>query len=217
MKKQFKIIETENYILAVSDEKIEKDNYFYYTWFDADIIQKADLGSNLNNLNAKNPKDNFKKIIAYQPKNNAKELDGLPLLPEIIVEDDAEKLAKEKSKEIFGNDFSLAALSYQTIFKDVYQAATKVYSEEDLLKAFEAGMYFVGEDKGSYEELIQSLKQPKTPEWFVAEMEQVILKDPNSCEHYIEVGCIKDICTCYTFRLKTTTINNKTYLVGNYE
>jgi hypothetical protein len=48
-------------------------------------------------------------------------------------------------------------------------------------------------------------------------MEQVILKDPNSCEHYIEVGCIEDICTCYTFRLKTTTINNKTYLIGHYE
>jgi hypothetical protein len=68
----------------------------------------------------------------------------------------------------------------------------------------------------SFEEYIQSLKQP-SHKWFVAEMEQVILKDPNSCEHYIEVGCIKDICTCYTFRLKTTTINNKTYLVGHYE
>jgi hypothetical protein len=40
-----------------------------------------------------------------------------------------------------------------------------------LRKAFEAGMYFIGEDKGSYEEFIQSLKQSKTPKWFVVEME----------------------------------------------
>lgn len=27
---------------------------------------------------------------------------------------------------------------------------------------------------------------------------EIKLKDPNTCEHYKEVGCIKDICTCYT-------------------
>ena len=31
------------------------------------------------------------------------------------------------------------------------------------------------------------------------ERKYVQLKDPNTCEHYIkEVGCIKDICSCYT-------------------
>lgn len=27
---------------------------------------------------------------------------------------------------------------------------------------------------------------------------EVQLKNPNDCEHFKEVGCIKDICTCYT-------------------
>ena len=39
----------------------------------------------------------------------------------------------------------------------------KKYTEEDIRKTWEAGMRFIGEDKGSYGEFIQSL-QPKT-EW----------------------------------------------------
>ena len=41
----------------------------------------------------------------------------------------------------------------------------KKYTEEDIYKAYRAGMQFVGEDKGSFGEFIQSL-QPKT-EWEV--------------------------------------------------
>lgn len=41
----------------------------------------------------------------------------------------------------------------------------KKNTEEDIRKAWEAGMRFIGEDKGSYSEFIQSL-QPKT-EWEV--------------------------------------------------
>ena len=28
--------------------------------------------------------------------------------------------------------------------------------------------------------------------------QEIQLKDPNTCEYFKEVGCIKDICTCYT-------------------
>lgn len=27
---------------------------------------------------------------------------------------------------------------------------------------------------------------------------EIQLKDPNTCEHFKEVGCVKDICDCYT-------------------
>ena len=74
---------------------------------------------------------------------------------------------------------------------------------------FEADMYFVGEDKGSYEDFIQSLKQPKTPKWFVAEMERDY--------KYRLCGTEKKDGGFYGFsKLKTTTINDKTYLVGKY-
>lgn len=75
MQTKFKIVETEEYYLAVSDKQpVEK--YYYDT--------------NINNLRhtggAEYAIDNsVKQIVAYLPKNNALEL-NLPLLPEIIIE-----------------------------------------------------------------------------------------------------------------------------------
>jgi hypothetical protein len=217
MKNKFKLVETEDYLLAVSDEEIEKDDYFYYIWFNADIIQKADSGSNLNNLNAKNPKDNFKKIIAYKPKGNVPELD-LPLLPEIVVEDEVEKLAESYYTQI--------RLAERTAFKFGYKAATKVYSEEDLKKMFayahQVGMNTLLQTQSPHllekqdehklrDGFIQSLKQPK---WFVAEMKcgrcYIPLKD-DDCWSAKE--CSRN---SKNDLLLTTTINGKTYLVGTY-
>jgi hypothetical protein len=94
----------------------------------------------------------------------------------------------------------------------IIKSATRKYSEYDLRKAFEAGMYFIGEDKGSYEEFIQSLKQPKTPKWFVAEKEYL----SNSGEW--KSVLLPSEWGYYTqFRFKTSTINNTTYLMGKYE
>jgi hypothetical protein len=190
MKNKFKLVETEDYLLAVSDEEIEKDDYFYYIWFNADIIQKADSGSNLNNLNAKNPKDNFKKIIAYKPKGNAPELD-LPLLP--YVEDEVEKLAESYYTQI--------RLAERTAFKFGYKAATKKYSEEDLRKAMHFGKFGEYEGIQKTQEFIQSLKQPK---WFVAEMKHTkseVFRENDNVPYAV---------------LKTTTIKNKIYLEGTY-
>jgi len=113
----------------------------------------------------------------------------------------------------FKTNDGLQSVLLEDAFIAGYKAATKVYSEVfDFLERND----FLSDDRKVLEkQFLASLKQSK-PKWFVAEMEQVVLKDPNSCEHYIEVGCIKDICTCYTFRLKTITINNKIYLVGKY-
>jgi hypothetical protein len=68
MQNKFEIIETPDYILAVSDEEIKFKDYItdkYKVW------QWKDNSSLLGR--------NKKKIIAYQPKGNTLELD-LPLL-----------------------------------------------------------------------------------------------------------------------------------------
>jgi hypothetical protein len=265
MNNKLQLIETPDYILAVSDKDIKEGDWVLNT-------------SNNKVFKQDNDKPDaytlsfWKKIIGYQPKNNAAELDLL-LLPdmivenhiledriycvdvqnyefdtapqtwcdekfmseaeiqgnvysmegfvkafnkteinqdnliirfmkaEIVVEDDVEKLAsfyygENRSTREFEEGFRKG-------FKIGYKAATKTFSEEDLRKAFEAGMYFIGEDKGSYEEFIQSLKQSKTPKWFVAEMEEESGFTPNG--YYSKIV------------LKTTTINSKTYLVGHYE
>jgi hypothetical protein len=215
METRFKIIETESYLIATSTKDFETN--YYYNEFDKALR----IGT------VRQPY--HKSVVGYYSKDNSIELD-LPLLPlfsEIVVEDDIEKLAKDLWKKEYKDlESSRMKRLFISAYTQGYKSATKVYSEEDLKKAYNKG-FSEGVIKGtcsmvykheSFEEYIQFLKQSKTTlKWFVAEMEQVILKDPNSCEHYIEVGCIKDICTCYTFRLKTTTINNKTYLVGHYE
>jgi hypothetical protein len=263
---KLQIIETPDYILAVSDEEMKTGDIGYDTEYGIRKCVKIKAFYEKDEVSPGSPN---KKIIAYQQKGDAPELD-LPLLPEIVVkdysleaakkfayskfenlkdkyplgkgmttiqaifdvleagvdcgykfaskankvvvEDDVEKLAYRIYPAINtidenGNDLDLN-YGYRRGFEEglKYKAATKVYSEEDLRKAFRAGMEFIGEDKGSYDEFIQSLKQPKTPKWFVVEM-----------EYYGET-----LASASGFSMKTEpilkliAINGKTYLVGTY-
>jgi hypothetical protein len=45
------------------------------------------------------------------------------------------------------------------IIKGIEYQAKRMYSEEDLLSAFEAGMMFIGEDKGSFKEWFEQFKK----------------------------------------------------------
>ena len=223
---KLQIIETPDYILAVSDEEVKegdlcflKENHYVNGGVGIYNHQRA-IGWGISY--SPNGHNFFQKIIAYQPKNNAPELD-LPLLPEIVVEDDVEKLAEKYAD--FSNDYipmSFGGKFNETSKRDFiagYKSATKVYSEEDMRKAFEAGNKrgwsgYPDTDnwtKPKFEEFIQSLKQPKTPKWFVAEMEEVsrlMTTDIVEKEGWVKVENSK-----YTYqRLKTTTINDKTYL-----
>jgi hypothetical protein len=217
METKFKIVETEEYTLAVSDEDAS-NSYIYFTGdptgiFKTGIKYKSGNGNYFYQDAITGMSDTYlttisKKIIAYKPKGNAPELD-LPLLP--YVEDDVEKLAESYYTQI--------TLAERTAFKFGYKAATKVYSEEDMRKAYNKG-FSEGVIKGtcsmvykheSFEEYIQSLKQSKTtPKWFVAE---------TVCDQCLDDETV-DSCYCnfgnYKTVLKTTTINNKTYLVGTY-
>jgi hypothetical protein len=199
MQTKFKIIETPDYILAVSDE--ETQTGYYYNELDK-ALRKGNAQQSYH-----------ASVIAYQPKGNAPELD-LPLLPQMIVEDDVEKLAELKypiSKE--GSMWMPTAhdcnqANKQEGFIEGYKAATKVYSEEDLRRAIDFGSetrVFTSDretitSKRLKDEFIQSLKQP-TPKWFVADVENKIALDGH---------------TVIGQELKITIINGKTYLVGKY-
>jgi hypothetical protein len=206
METKFKIVETEEYTLAVSDEDAS-NSYIYFTGdptgiFKTGIKYKSGNGNYFYQDAITGMSDTYlttisKKIIAYKPKGNAPELD-LPLLPEIVVEDDVEKLAESYYTQI--------RLAERTAFKFGYKAATKVYSEEDLRNAMHFGKFGEYEGIQKTQEFIQSLKQPK---WFVAEVEKkmvlnlgIDVRNPNT--------------HVYVNELKTETVNNKTYLVGTY-
>jgi hypothetical protein len=119
-------IETKNYTLAVSNEALKENDYALDLTedmglkYDVFIVDKATL---------KFANQECKKIIAYQPKGNAPEL-ALPLLPEIVVEGEVEKLA------IINEVYPEYYTEYNAFIKG-YKAATKTYSEEDLRKAIE--------------------------------------------------------------------------------
>jgi hypothetical protein len=214
---KLQIIETDNYvlgdyILAVSDEEIKEGDLCVYNknhnsrnpnWelIRCGVIEREEMHPHSNNKLLLW----MKKIIAHQPKGIAPKLD-LPLLPEMVVEDDIENLAEinsEKHHYAFGQQSEF----YQLGFIEGYKAATKVYSEEDLKKAFIQGKHGgVTQSYMDFEEFIQSLKQPKTPKWFVAEMD---CGESRQCMCNSNDDCLKPV-------LKTTTINNKTYLVGTY-
>jgi hypothetical protein len=203
METKFKIIETPDYILAVSDEEIKKEDPYIKR---NGIVCKRFNGDKI--FLAKSDR----KIIAHQPKGNAPELDGLPLLPEMVVEDDVEKLAKEANLK---REFPSRGYG-EDEFVEGYKAATKTYSEEDLRKAIREAIYLKnGFDKEGYsfyfdnpeieEKVIKSLKQPK-PKWFVAEREYEGETLASASGFSLKTEPI----------LKTITINGKTYLVGKY-
>jgi hypothetical protein len=223
MEMKLKIIETPDYILAVSD-KIEEGDYILTT--KTSNIYKAD---SLEYLESHNMIEDFdksyyinskysKKIIACLPKNNTPQLD-LPLLPEMVVEEDVEKLAKIATSKLVYSGPTASRSAECFIWIKGYKAATKVYSEEDLRKAFEAGNKrgwsgYPDTDNGTqpkFEEFIQSLKQHQTPKWFVAEKEYL-----SNTGEWKPVLLPSEWEIDTQVRLKTTTINGKTYLVGTY-
>jgi hypothetical protein len=220
MKTKFKIIETPDYVLAVSLKPSKKGQLCYDITDDTIFTKKYDsIPHPLTNDNPVN-ENNYLPIIAYQPKNNAPELD-LPLLPEMIVGDDVEDNPKihDWVQEVIlkegknWNDQDALEPVYYGIVKG-YKAATKVYSEDDLIRVAihcwniasrpEYGKtYNVNEIALNY---IQSLKQPK---WFVAEMEEQIPEGFTFGLHGNDEPPTEWV-------LKTTTINGKTYLVGKF-
>ena len=242
METKFKIIETEDYILTLSDEEIKDVRQYKGKYH----IEK---GSILNIFpDYLTDLSECKLIIAYQPKGNAPEL-VLPLLPpythpnccitkdggltnmnkgcaernrclEIVVEDAVEKLAELKYPISKGGSMWMPTAhdcnqaNKQEGFIAGYKAATKVYSENDLRKAFEHAIVFKEESVSTCKEaidaefdaLIKLIKLPKTPKWFVAEMERVRDWDKRDINGDYEAK----------LQLKTTTINGKTTVVGKY-
>ncbi len=199
--KKLEIIETPNYILAVSDEEIKVGDW-YWTPIKRSIEQC--IKKLLIIKGGSNDVEQL-KIIAHKPKGNAKELD-LPLLPEMVVEDDIERLCWG----LFGGSFEARGVESEeeadrvvSFGIECYKAATKVYSEEDLRKVIDIANTALANNikELSADKIIQSLKQPK---WFIAEMET----------NYKPKQKVEDIP--YEDVLQTPTINGKTYLVGKY-
>lgn len=164
----YKLIHTENYLLAVDDLEI-KEGDLYVT--NGQVIKhdgRHEKGQGLKPIAWFGG-----KIIAHRPLNNAAFLEGVDVLPLLEQEDDAEKLARE----------TIVGIEFQTGFIEGYNKAREKYkyTEEDVKKAiFLYSAWITGGTPSlrvaetaeeRQEQIIKSLSQPKIPVGFECVME----------------------------------------------
>jgi hypothetical protein len=204
MQTKFKIVETVEYYLAVSDinntffpeSAIVKD-YAYNHKLGLGIInviygeacfqtiKRHDKDGSITIPWQRNLLDKLSKVIAYLPKNNAPELD-LPLLPEIIIKP---------------RGFDEFQYTEQDMINLARNISYEWYSEK-LTGILDSAKWT--------DNYLQSLKQSKTPTHFEADVKF------ECCNRYLNcVGCdaTHDVLN---LKLKTELINGKETLVGNY-
>ena len=188
-----KIIQTENYLLVGNDNNSKRG--WFYCFRTKNLFQ--DEGEDVLCCNAD------MNIIAHLPLNNSPILEGVDLLPQI--EDDVERLA-----ELNGSPDSSGFYDYKEGFVDGYYEAKEKYkyTKEDLIKVIDMAREF--EDwydlvwNYEYNEIIQSLQQPKMPVGFKCDYEPIIPYQ-YTVEYHLEVK-------------PKTTINSQglTQWVGKY-
>jgi hypothetical protein len=145
------------------------------------------------------------ELLAHLPLGDSAILPGVDLLPPI--EDEVEKLANEEFPNPYivmeGLDISDA---YRQGFVVGYNKAKEKYkyTEEDMKKAFEYGKTL--EPFDSFEDLIQSLQQPKIPIKFKREMVEKIYC--SRCVGYYDVTCGENDCVAEKVRIPKTMTNS---------
>jgi hypothetical protein len=240
MNNRFEIIETPDYILAVSDTAGNQEAYrLEYMPHKPHCYTRIYCNKLKNSTVVLWDKGIWKgeagftyEIIAYQPKVNTPELD-LPLIPKMVVEDDFEIELKNFDSANILDILNMGNINYLSNGDIVYnpdllfiktgekwftknKSATKVYSEKDLRGIAEFAFSFHRRNDLDDVELeiefnrlldknIQSFQQPKTPKWFVAEMQT-----------YPPIITETHIGSVDPYELKTTIIDGKTFLVGTY-
>jgi len=175
------IIKTENYLLVVDESEIKVRDW--YLRYNSLILKCTKLELKFNEALGKEEtiissngcgdpyersKSSLKKIIYHLPINNAPILEGVPLLPPLEDDESICPYPEEKQNAVdWHNGYNKAKERYK-------------YTEEDMRKAFQCGQQWVHEitntdkDPTNFNELIQSLQQPKFPVAFECEMAYIV-------------------------------------------
>jgi bacterioferritin (cytochrome b1) len=223
MKIKFLIIYTDLYALICSDDEIKIGDWAIHnneeyrnTYNEKPILCTK---SNCDSI-----QEHWDKIIAHKPLNSEPKLQSVPLLPEMVVEDEVIRKLAQSYRDSQFKDISYgkekveaitASLHAEQGFYDGYKSATKTFSEDDLRNLVNSVIEFISHHEPEefnewFERKIQSMKRFKAPKLFVAEME-VCDNCINHQGQHLSPDC------CHNYRLKTTKINGKEYLVGTYE
>jgi hypothetical protein len=232
------IIETENYLLIVSDEEIKAGNFYLLIPENIVKLSRSGLPTNIRE---------WAKIIAHLPLNNSPVLEGVDLLPPIednieqwawdnpcLSRSDVYHLFEEVFKEkVFEGYYKISASKQVHQFKEKVRKLAKEkaevvkekykYTEEDLTRAFNIGINSQFEstelklnkdesfDRHSKNllKLIQSLQQPKMPVGFECEVERIYPNPQTISKEY-------DFDDILIERKTTTNSQGQTVLVGKY-
>ncbi len=212
---KLQVIQTEKGYMVVSEEEIKERDWFYnpidcnkYGYSDKIHICKSTPldGFTKESIHIitgdfRFARENCKKIVAT---DQSFKLDGIP---QFELENPDDELYNQIPN--IGKGDGIEQLFFGDGYISGYKAATKQYTEEDLrtaiFKAIDIWMNNMTEDSAEinekdFQSIIQSLNQPKKLVAIDVETEQIIFKEKyNSCEYNNErVGCIADICNCYT-------------------
>jgi hypothetical protein len=209
-----KIIKTDNYLVVVDDSEIKVGDWYYLPRTNSVYECKEDP----TELNLER-RVGVSNVIVHHPLNGAPHLDGVDLLPpledenELLEIDYLERLEERRNialnfkGQVAGrhpDNFTKSEMYHMSRgYVEGYQDARKKYqfTEEDIDKAYWAGMKFVGEDKGSYKEFIQSLQQLKLPIAFKCE---IVFASANHAQALQPTGHpLMDVAIMQNFKPKT--------------
>lgn len=175
------IVKTDNYLLVVDDSDLKNGEYCIDGY--GHLLPFVDLSV----LGLGYDKETIKKITFHLPLNNAPILEGVLLLPPLEDEDDVQNLAKDYLFNDYQNHFNVKTNDEQfgvlKGYMNGYNKAREKYkfTEEDMMKAYRLGNAFLNSDsldfKETFDDLIQSLSQSKTPTHFDFEMEDELAID----------------------------------------
>ena len=177
---RYDIIKTENYLFVVDDSEIKEGDYRMN--IQRGYVKLVDDASEYYNQR----NDVFKKVIAHLPLNSPI-LNGVDLLPPL--EDEVEKLAKEKCKYSFSGEINWS--EYQPFINGYNQAKEKYkFSEEDLKTIFSKAWIirerYDGSDRNGYEEMYPSnwkeMDYEERQEWFFQQELKSLTKYPIAFE-----------------------------------
>lgn len=175
---RYEIIKTDNYLLIVDGSEIKAGDYHVATRIVKTNGDNAIAFTDQKQLEAIAEIGGAKKIIAHLPLNNSTILEGVPLLPPLEQEDDAEKLYPINRT---GSMWMPSRHEVSNIYRqEGYNKAREKYkyTEEDIAKAITYGWDLSHYHRLNTEEkllkmqrdFIKSLSQPKMPIAFECEM-----------------------------------------------
>ena len=154
----------DQHYIIVDDSEIKEGDYHVAIRIVKTNGDKAIAFTDQEQLDAIAEIGGAKKIIAHLPLNNSPILQGVDLLPPLEQEDDVE--------EFSNSDFPIGTWSSDAVvlgldmYKTGYNKAKEKYkyTEADIWKAYMSGKHGgATETHYEFEEIIQSLSQPKIP------------------------------------------------------